>query len=327
MTLIEDLRAAIGDAAVITDPAQFAPMLTDNRRRWHGQAACCALPASTDEVSRLMAVCTKHKALVFTQGGNAAAATPVVADADVGRTVLVNTARMNRIEAIDRVNATAVVQSGVILKNLQDAAAEEGLLFPVSLAAEGTCTVGGTLSTNAGGVHVLRYGSMRAQCLGLEVVLPDGRVLSMLRSLRKDNTGYDLKHLFIGAEGTLGIITRAALAFAALPAARTVFVAAVDSLQAAEKLFETLSKNFSARLSAFELMHAATIAKVREQLPDIPVGFELNHPSRKSVTTPPKSLRPRALRLKTCLPPFLSRIRWLTPSSVRAKPRTKPSGA
>lgn len=281
MTLIEDLRAAIGDAAVITDPAQFAPMLTDNRRRWHGQAACCALPASTDEVSRLMAVCTKHKALVFTQGGNtgnAAAATPVVADADVGRTVLVNTARMNQIEAIDRVNATAVVQSGVILKNLQDAAAEEGLLFPVSLAAEGTCTVGGTLSTNAGGVHVLRYGSMRAQCLGLEVVLPDGRVLSMLRSLRKDNTGYDLKHLFIGAEGTLGIITRAALAFAALPAARTVFVAAVDSLQAAEKLFETLSKNFSARLSAFELMHAATIAKVREQLPDIPVGFELNHP-------------------------------------------------
>ena len=112
MTLIEDLRAAIGDAAVITDPAQFAPMLTDNRRRWHGQAACCALPASTDEVSRLMAVCTKHKALVFTQGGNtgnAAAASPVVADADVGRTVLVNTARMNRIEAIDRVNATAVV--------------------------------------------------------------------------------------------------------------------------------------------------------------------------------------------------------------------------
>ncbi len=277
MTLIDELRAAAGPAAVKTDPALLTPMLLDNRRRFTGQVLCAVYPKTTEDTARVMTVCARHKTLVFPQGGNtsnAAAATPVVNKKEAQNSILLRFDAMRHFE-IDRVNGTATVEAGVILANLQQAADEAGLLFPVSLAAEGSCTMGGALSTNAGGVHVVRYGNMREQCLGLEVVLADGRVMSMLRGLRKDNLGFDLRDLFIGAEGTLGVITKAVVKLAAKPAARRVFLAAIDSPAKAELLFEALQKEAASKLSAFELMAKSTIEKVTEMMPDVPAGFPL----------------------------------------------------
>lgn len=277
MTLIEDLRSAVGDSAVKTDPALLAPFLLDNRRRFHGSVLCAVYPKSTEDTAAVMAVCARHKALVFVQGGNtsnAAAATPVVTRRDADKSVLIRLDAMRHIE-IDRVNGTAEVDAGVILADLQTAADKAGLLFPVSLAAEGSCTVGGALSTNAGGVHVVRYGNMREQCLGLEVVLADGTVLPMLRGLRKDNLSYDLRDLFIGAEGTLGVITKAVVKLAAKPRARRVFLTAVQTPEKAEILFEALQSVAASKLSAFELMAKPTIDKVAEMMPDVPIGLKL----------------------------------------------------
>lgn len=276
-TLLDDLRTAVGDSAVKTDPAFLAPFLLDNRRRFHGAVLCAVYPKSTKDTAAVLKVCARHKALVFAQGGNtsnAAAATPVVTASDAAKSVLIRLDAMRHIE-IDRVNGTATADAGVILADLQAAADKEGLLFPVSLAAEGSCTVGGALSTNAGGVHVVRYGNMREQCLGLEVVLADGTVLSMLRGLRKDNLSYDLRDLFIGAEGTLGVITQAVVKLSAKPAARRVFLAAVESPEKAETLFEAIQKEAASKLSAFELMAKSTIEKVAEMMPDVPIGLNL----------------------------------------------------
>lgn len=281
MTLLDELRHALGDAYVQTDPNDLAPLLLDNRRRYHGRVSCACFPASTQEVADIMAICHRHKALVFTQGGNtgnAAAATPVVEDRDVARSVLVSLRRMHAVERVDTLNDTLRVEAGAVLQDVQEAARAKGRLFPLSLAAQGSCTIGGVLSTNAGGVHVVRYGNMRDLCLGLEVVLADGRILDLMRGLRKDNTGYDLKHLFIGAEGTLGIITRAVLKLSPLPAARAVFVLAFDTLAKAGDIFQAVNATMGPQLSAFELMHVDTIRTVERVLPDVTIGFALEAP-------------------------------------------------
>ena len=280
MTLLEELQAATSTQSVKTDPVYLEPLLLDNRRRFKGSVLCAVTPRSTEETARVMAICAKHKALVFAQGGNtsnAAAATPVVTEEDSAKSVLLRFDAMKKI-AVDTVNGTALVQAGAILADLQAEADRNNLLFPVSLAAEGSCTVGGALSTNAGGVHVVRYGNMREQCLGLEVVLADGTVLSMLRGLRKDNLGFDLRDLFIGSEGTLGVITQAVVKLSAKPAARRVFLAAINSPEKAELVFEALQKEAASKLSAFELMARPTIEKVTEMMPDVPVGFDLTSP-------------------------------------------------
>lgn len=270
-SLLDDLQKLLGPAHVRIDPSDLAPMLIDNRGRWRGSALCAVFPATTEEVSQVMRLSGKHNALIFAQGGNtgnAAAATPVVADADAARTIIVSTARMRKIERIDPINDTVVAQAGVPVAALRQAAATENRLFALSLASDGSATVGGVLSTNAGGVHVVRYGNAREQCLGLEVVLTDGRVLNLMRALRKDNTGYDLKELFIGSEGTLGIITRAVLKLQPQPLERKVLWLSLASIQNVERAFERLRECAENSLSAFEIIHQTPLQRVAQVFPD-----------------------------------------------------------
>src|SRR5271156_4565271 len=208
--LLATLRAIVGEANVLTSDADVAPYVTDWRDRYHGRARAVVRPASTSEVAAVVRCCAEHGVPLVPQGGNTGlcgGATPH----ETGGEVVVSLSRLNRLRAIDADNATLKVEAGMPLAGVQQAASAAGLLFPLSLAAEGSCTIGGNLSTNAGGTAVLRYGNARELVLGLEVVLPDGRVWDGMRSLRKDNTGYDLKQLFIGGEGTLGIVTAAVL--------------------------------------------------------------------------------------------------------------------
>lgn len=270
-SLLSDLQACLGSDRVLTDAMALAPLLLDNRGRWQGRALCAVFPSTTEEVSEIMRIACRHNALVFAQGGNtgnAAAATPVVNDTDVSRTVLLSTTRLRRIEKIDTVNDSVVVQAGVPVAALRETAALQKRLFALSLASDGTATVGGVLATNAGGVHVLRYGNARDLCLGLEVVLCDGRVLDLMRGLRKDNTGYDLKSLFIGSEGTLGIITKAVLKLHPLPASRKVLWLSLDSLRKIEPLFCAFQKQAGHALSAFEIVHQTPLQRVAQVFPE-----------------------------------------------------------
>src|SRR3954470_1304538 len=208
--MIEKLGDIVGGAHVLTDPNDTRPDFTDWRRQYTGSAECVVRPANTGEVMRVVALCMSENVAIVPQGGKTGLCGGSV-PTGAQREVVLALGRMNRIRELDRLNDTMTVEAGCVLANVQRAAEEAGRLFPVSLAAEGSCQIGGNLSTNAGGVNVLRYGTSREQVLGLEVVLPDARVWNGLRGLRKDNTGYDLKQLFLGAEGTLGIITAAVL--------------------------------------------------------------------------------------------------------------------
>lgn len=270
-SLLDDLRTILGSEHVRSDAADIAPMLIDNRGRWRGQALCAVFPRCTEDVSAVMRAACRHKALVFAQGGNtgnAAAATPVVNEVDAARTILLSTARMRGIERVDPINDTVLVQAGAPVAAVREAAARHNRLFALSLASDGTATVGGVLATNAGGVHVIRYGNAREMCLGLEVVLADGRVLNLLRGLRKDNTGYALKELFVGSEGTLGIITRAVLKLHPLAASRTVAWLTFDCLRHIETAFEHLQRELGERMSAFEIMHRTPLQRVARVFPE-----------------------------------------------------------
>lgn len=276
-----DLRAVVGEKFVITDSAQFAPRLIDNRSRYHGTVSCLVLPAATAEVSAVMRVAARHQANVFVQGGNTSnvgAATPVTEQPSERPSLLLALDRMHAIEEIDTVNDTVTVQTGAILAHVQQAARNAQRLFAVSLAAQGSCTVGGILATNAGGVHVLYYGNSREQCLGLEVVLADGRVLNLMRALRKDNTGYDLKQLFIGSEGTLGVITRARLKLWPLPAERVVALVSLANTEALQTAFSQLQQACSEQLTAFEVMHRDTLVHVSQVWPEVTAGVDLQAP-------------------------------------------------
>ena len=208
MTLADRLRAVVGDAGLVTDPDQLAGYLTDWRGAYRGSAALVVRPGSTAEVAAVVRLCRDAGVAVVPQGGNTGLCGGAVPDSS-GRQVVLSLSRMRAVRELDPANQTITVEAGAVLQDVQRAAAAAGRLFPLSLGAEGSCTIGGNLATNAGGTAVLRYGTMRDLTLGLEVVLPDGRIWNGLQGLRKDNTGYDLKHLFIGAEGTLGVITAA----------------------------------------------------------------------------------------------------------------------
>ena len=211
------LRGIVGVSRVLTQADDVAPFCTDWRGRYTGNARCVVLPGSTEEVAAVVGACADAGASVVPQGGNTGlcgGATPI------GGEVVIVLTRLNRIRTVDPDNNSITVEAGCTLHAVQEAAREVDRLFPLSLAAEGSATIGGNLSTNAGGVQVLRYGNTRELCLGLEVVLADGRVWNGLRGLRKDNTGYDLKQLFIGAEGSLGLITAATLKLFPRPRAR-----------------------------------------------------------------------------------------------------------
>jgi FAD/FMN-containing dehydrogenase len=262
LTVLRD--APVG--RVLLDAAAMAPFLTDWRGRWTGQAQAVVQPGSTDEVVTLMQLCHQHRVPVVPQGGNTGLSGGAVPDPS-GQAVVVSLTRLNRIREVDVLNNTLTVDAGVTLARVQQAARDAGRLFPLSLAAEGSCTIGGNLATNAGGVQVLRYGNARDLCLGLEVVTPGGELWAGLQGLRKDNTGYDLRDLYIGSEGTLGIITAAVLKLHPLPAGQAVALVAVPSPQAAIALLQLARQQAADQLTAFELMASLCLDLVQRHLP------------------------------------------------------------
>src|SRR5213083_1794919 len=252
-SFIEEIQAIVGPAGLITSPIEIAPYATDWRKRYLGKAAAVVRPASTAEVAEVVRVCAGSRTAIVPQGGNTGLCGAATPDAS-GTQIVLNLSRMNRIREVDARNNTMTAEAGCVLANLQRAAEEAGRFFPLSLAAEGSCEIGGNLSTNAGGTAVLRYGNARELALGLEVVLPSGEVWGGLRGLRKDNTGYDLKQLFIGAEGTLGVITAAVLKLHPRPTATATAWIALDSPRRAVELLALLRERLGERLSAFELV-------------------------------------------------------------------------
>ena len=251
-SIIEQFAAIVGAGNVLTG-ADANAYCIDWRRQFHGDALCVVRPGSTGEVARVVGLAAKRRLGIVPQGGNTGlcgGSVPTGARPEV----VVSLTRMNRVRAVDPLNNTLTAEAGCVLSEIQRTAAAQHRLFPLSLAAEGSCQIGGNLSTNAGGVNVLRYGNARDLVLGLEVVLPDGRVWDGLRGLRKDNTGYDLKHWFIGAEGTLGIITAAVLKLFPQPSASvTAWIALQDPAHAVE-LLAALRSACGDRLTAFELI-------------------------------------------------------------------------
>jgi FAD/FMN-containing dehydrogenase len=252
-SVIAALRACIDPAQVLTDPDDLIPYNADWRGRYQGNALAVVRPGSTAEVAAVVRAAASSGMAIVPQGGNTSLCGGAVPSEDRSE-IVVSLGRMRRVRAIDAENATMTVEAGLTLADAQGAARDAGFLFPLSLASEGTCQVGGNLSTNAGGTAVLRYGNMREQVLGLEVVLPDGQIWDGLRGLRKDNTGYDLKQLFIGAEGTLGIITAAVLKLQPLPRSSATALLAIPDPDAAVKLLKPLREAFGDRLSGFEVM-------------------------------------------------------------------------
>ncbi|WP_338761647.1 FAD-binding oxidoreductase [Massilia sp. METH4] len=274
---LDRCRAIAGAAFVLDAPADMAPFLRDWRGRFTGSARAVLRPGSVDEVAQLVRLCALDAVPVVPQGGNTGLVLGSVPDAS-GSAVVLSLARLNRIRALDPVNRTATVDAGVILQQLQEAAAAQGCLFPLSLAAEGSCTIGGNLSTNAGGTGVLRYGNTRELCLGLEVVTPQGEIWSGLRGLRKDNTGYDLRDLYIGAEGTLGIITGAVMKLFPAPKASITALAALASPADALRLLSLVQDRAGASLTGFELMSAFSLELVARHFPQLPRPFAGPHP-------------------------------------------------
>jgi FAD/FMN-containing dehydrogenase len=264
--LIEQLAAIVGPENVLVDADAMHPYLGDWRGRYRGAARCVVRPARTGEVAAIVRACGEAGVAIVPQGGNTSHCGASIPDKS-GQAVLVSLSRMNRIRAIDVANNTLTAEAGCILQTLQEAAFDAGRLFPLSLAAEGSCQIGGNLSTNAGGVQVLRYGNARELTLGLEVVLPSGEVWNGLRGLRKDNTGYDLKQLFIGAEGTLGIITAAVMKLFPLPQATATAWLAIASPQAAVNLLGELQAAFGAMLTACELVSDVSLGLVLKHIP------------------------------------------------------------
>jgi FAD/FMN-containing dehydrogenase len=251
--LLDRLRQAAGPGGAIADPDLLAPMLTDWRGTYHGRALIALQPPSAAAVAEIVRLCAEAGLPVVPQGGNTnmvGSATPPA----TGEAVLLSLARLDRIRSVDPLNNTMTVEAGCILQKAQQAAAEADRLFPLSLGAEGSCQIGGNLSTNAGGIAVLRYGNARELALGLEVVLPDGTLWDGLRTLRKDNTGYDLKQLFIGAEGTLGIITAAVLKLFPRPRQRATALVAVAGMRQALELLSRCRAASADAVTSFELM-------------------------------------------------------------------------
>ncbi len=271
------LAAIVGDRGMVTDAAEMAPYLADWRELYKGSAIAVVRPANTAEVAAIVKLCAQTRTPIVPQGGNTGMCGAATPDAS-GNAVIIALGRMNRIVDVNPLNNTMTVEAGVILANVQQAAAEVDRLFPLSLGGEGSALIGGNISTNAGGINVLRYGNTRDLVLGLEAVLPDGRVWNGLRGLRKDNTGYDLKHLFIGSEGTLGIITQAVVKLFPRPHGNvTAFAGLSDPAQAVE-LLALLRAEVGDNISAFELISRNCLELVLKHIPGTRDPLEAKHP-------------------------------------------------
>ena len=277
MSLNDKLREVVGASACIEDADLLQPFVTEWRNAYHGQAALLVQPRSTDEVAQVVRLCREAGVAVVPQGGNTGLCAGAIPDQS-GEQVLVSLSRMNKVRDLSADNFSMVVEAGCVLANVQQRAAEHGRYFPLSLAAEGSCQIGGNLSTNAGGTNVLRYGTAREQVLGLEVVLPDGSVWHGLRALRKDTAGYDIKQLFIGAEGTLGIITAANLKLFPQPMNLCTAFVAIDGPKAAVALLTELRNAQENQLQAFELIPARAMRYVQRHLPGMRVPFDQEYP-------------------------------------------------
>jgi FAD/FMN-containing dehydrogenase len=269
--LFAGLQQLLGASHVQTCE-EAAPYLTDKQGRYVGAVVAAVHPANTQEVAAVVRLCVHHNAPIVVQGGNTGLMGAATPDAN-GTAVLLLLNRLNRVREVDTDNDTLTVEAGCILQNVQDVARNAGRLFPLSLGAEGSCTLGGNLGTNAGGTAVLRYGNTRELTLGLEVVTAQGEIWNGLRGLRKDNTGYDLRDLFIGSEGTLGIITAATLKLFPLPKAQATALLAFESLAQAVAFLSHARAGFGASLTAFELLTADCLTLLREQFPDGPQPF------------------------------------------------------
>ena len=264
--VIEKIRHVVGPQGILTAAADLEPYVVDWRGVYRGTAVAVVRPANTAEVAAVMKICADTGTPLVPQGGNTGMCGASVPNASGGEIVLA-LSRMNKIIEVDPLNNTLTAEAGCVLASIQQAATDAGRLFPLSLGAEGSCQIGGNLSTNAGGVNVLRYGNTRDLVLGLEVVLPDGRIWNGLRGLRKDNTGYDLKHLFIGAEGTLGIITAATLKLFPRPAANATAWMAVRDPEAALGLLALMRRHCNDRITAFELISRHSLELVWRHVP------------------------------------------------------------
>ena len=269
--LLNTLRQRLGAAHVLDGAAPDADLAaweTDWRGRLRGRALAVVRPGSTAEVALVVQACAQAGVALVPQGGNTGLVLGGTPDTS-GTEVVLSLQRLNTIRHLDPNNLTLVAEAGCVLQTVQDAAARAGLLFPLSLAAQGTCTVGGNLATNAGGTQVLRYGNARDLCLGLEVVTAQGEVWDGLSGLRKDNTGYDLRHLFIGSEGTLGVITAACLKLVAAPRSRQTAWVAVPDLDAALALLAGGHRHLGPALTGFELMDRPALALVHKHFPTL----------------------------------------------------------
>lgn len=276
-SVLEALRGVVGASNAIERPPDIDPYLVDLRRLYQGRSPLVLLPSSTDQVARIVKICAEHRVGIVPHGGNTGYCGGATPDAS-GTQIIIAFKRLNRVRKLDPSEHAITVDAGCVLADVQRAAEEAGLLFPLSLGSEGSCQIGGNLSTNAGGTAVLRYGMMRDLTLGLEVVLADGQVLDGLRSLRKDNSGYDLRDLFIGSEGTLGIITAACLKLFPLPAQRTTAIVALPHIEAAVDLLGRLRAASADRMSTFELMPRIAVELTMRHIEGVRDPFDRAYP-------------------------------------------------
>ena len=267
--IIAALHAIVGDAGLKTGDTDTESFLTDWHGQYRGRSLAVVMPETTEQVSQVMALADAHDIVVVPQGGNTGFMGGATPD-DAGNSILLSLRRMNRIREIDATNMSMTVEAGCVLQTLHDTTEKQGLYFPLNLAAKGSCTIGGNLGTNAGGLNVVRYGTTRELTLGVEVVLMGGRVLNLLGGLRKDNTGYDLRHLFVGSEGTLGVITAATMKLFPQPVARATSFAEVRDVSAAVELLHHLQAASGGGVEAFELIPADILHVVFHHFPEIP---------------------------------------------------------
>src|SRR5438105_2531852 len=274
--LIKALRARLGPHGVLTDPADTAPYCEDWRRLYHGRTPAVLRPATTAEVADAVRFCAEQRVPIVPQGGNTSMVGGAAVSED-GSQIILSLSRMNKVRAIDPVDMTMEIEAGISLKAAQGASAEVGCLLPLSISSEGSAQIGGVLATNAGGNNTVRYGNARDLVLGLEVVLPDGQVWNGLRRLHKDNTGYCLRQLFVGSEGTLGVITAAVLKLYPQPREVAVALCAVASPEAALELFNRLWQHDAAAIQAYEYMSGPGIELVLRHIPG--AGLPMAHPA------------------------------------------------
>lgn len=275
--LLEQLRDIVGVNGCVTDPDELEPHLTEWRGNYVGRSAALVKPRSAQEVSAIVKACAKAGTAIVPQGGNTGMCGGAVPDAS-GEQVIVSLEKMNCIRTVDAENFSMEVEAGCILANAQAAARENGRYLPLSLGAEGSCQVGGNIATNAGGLNVGRYGTARALVLGLEAVLADGTIVDCMRSLRKDTAGYDVKQLFIGSEGTLGIITAASLRLFPDPGPCSTALVGIETAAVAVDLFGDMRTALDDRIESFELMSEYVFGLVTEHIPDAHLPFEKSYP-------------------------------------------------